>query len=270
MSIRIAILDMNNNTPNKGMGYIKNLVSTFPGVGEYQVFDVRAKSEVPDTSFDIYISSGGPGSPWEMDGWEAKYFQLLDQLRTHNLQKEMPKKYMFFICHSFQVACIYFKIGEVSKREHMSFGIYPFNKTEDGAQDPVFSMLPEPFFAADFRNWQVVQPDLKYLEEIGSNILALESVSDDTADRALMSVRFTDEMIGTQFHPEADDKGMLQYLQEDERRFRIIEDFGMDRYLDMLEHLNDPDKIALTHRTILPTFLEQSISALKEAEMVAA
>jgi GMP synthase-like glutamine amidotransferase len=270
MNIRIAILDMNNNTPNKGLGYIKDLVENYPGVGYYQVFDVRAKNEVPDTSFDIYISSGGPGSPWEMDGWEKKYFHLLDQLREHNLQNEVPKKYVFFICHSFQVACIYFKIGEVSKREHMSFGIYPFSKTQDGAQDPVFSMLPEPFFAADFRHWQVVQPDMAYLQEIGSNILALELADDDQADRALMSVRFTDEMVGTQFHPEADDKGMLQYLQEDERRFRIIEDFGMDRYLDMLEHLNDPDKIALTYRTILPGFLEQSIRELREPALAEA
>ncbi len=109
-----------------------------------------------------------------------------------------------------------------------------------------------------------------YLQEIGSNILALELADDDQADRALMSVRFTDEMVGTQFHPEADDKGMLQYLQEDERRFRIIEDFGMDRYLDMLEHLNDPDKIALTYRTILPGFLEQSIRELREPALAEA
>lgn len=269
MHARVAILDMNNNTPNKGLGYIEHLVASFPGVGYYQVFDVRAKGEVPGTNFDIYISSGGPGSPWDMKGWEKQYFDLLDRLRTHNQQKTARKKYVFFICHSFQVACIYFNIGKVSEREHMSFGIYPVNRTQEGILDKVLSPLPEPFFAADFRYWQVMHPDPEHLRKVGASILALETTN-ETADKAIMSVRFTDEMIGTQFHPEADPVGMLQYLQEDERRFRIIEDFGMDRYLDMLEHLNDPDKIALTHRIILPGFLQQSISDLNSVPLAQA
>jgi homoserine O-succinyltransferase len=40
----------------------------------YHIFDVRSKNEVPDLSYDAYISSGGPGSPIDSAGsiWEEK------------------------------------------------------------------------------------------------------------------------------------------------------------------------------------------------------
>jgi hypothetical protein len=42
---------------------------------------VRQKNEVPDLTYDIYISSGGPGSPLDSIGsdWEAAYFSWLSE-----------------------------------------------------------------------------------------------------------------------------------------------------------------------------------------------
>ncbi len=52
---------------------------------KWHVFDVRNAEQVPDASYDIYISSGGPGSPLESgEAWEKKYFHLVDQLWQHN------------------------------------------------------------------------------------------------------------------------------------------------------------------------------------------
>ena len=49
---------------------------------------VRVTNEVPDTSYDIYISSGGPGNPLEGNGiWELRFFHLIDRLWQHNLAR---------------------------------------------------------------------------------------------------------------------------------------------------------------------------------------
>ena len=77
--VRIAILDMNNNVPNLGFGNIVEIVKDFSDEVESQVFDVRHKGELPDTTWDIYISSGGPGDPLEGAGnWDKRYFALMD------------------------------------------------------------------------------------------------------------------------------------------------------------------------------------------------
>ena len=77
--------------------------------------------------------------------------------------------------------------------------------------------------------------------------------------RAIMAIRFTKEMIGTQFHPEADAEGMYSYFNDPERKAQVVKDYGEDRYLEMLADLKDADKINLTHKTILPNFLNHAI-----------
>ena len=66
-TIRIAILDLYEGVPNQGMRCIRDIIYQWGEANQfnvvYQEFEVRLKLEVPDTSFDVYISSGGPGSP---------------------------------------------------------------------------------------------------------------------------------------------------------------------------------------------------------------
>ena len=102
----VAILDMNNGFPNQGLRCIKEIVAQFADEVSFEVFDVRQFNEIPDLSFDIYISSGGPGSPL-LEGlpWEAPYFKLLEDVYAFNKSDKGNKKYMFLICHSFQLAC---------------------------------------------------------------------------------------------------------------------------------------------------------------------
>ncbi len=262
-TIRVAILDLNNNVANKGLGYLCQMMESYRTPLEYQVFDVRHRNEIPDLSFDIYLSSGGPGSPLEYDGgWDKPFFSLINQLWAHNLTAENDeKKYVFFICHSFQLACIHFGIGEIEERKSMKFGVFPVQKTK--VQDDIFEFLPNPFYAADFRYFQILNPKKEVLEKIGAKILAYETV-EAGQNPALMAIRFSEEMIGTQFHPEADEIGMEKYLTEDERKENIIRDFGKSEYQKMLDSAHDPEKIALTFRTILPTFLNHAIENLQE------
>lgn len=74
-----------------------------------------------------------------------------------------------------------------------------------------------------------------------------------------MAIRFDDAFFGTQFHPEADASGMRMYLLRDDKKKLVIDKFGEKKYWDMLEHLTDPDKIMLTHNTVLPRFLMQAL-----------
>jgi homoserine O-succinyltransferase/O-acetyltransferase len=255
---RVAVLDLNNNVQNRGIPYIRRMIEYYGDTFTYDVFDVRHKLEMPDLSYDIYISSGGPGSPFDFEGgWDKRYFDLISLIKSYNNDPSVSdKKYVFFICHSFQLACQYFKIGIIKRRVTRSFGTFPCFLTEDGDAEPLFDGLPNPFWIADFRDWQVVNADKNELEANNFKILALEKERPHVnLPRAIMGIRFTAEMMGTQFHPEADAEGMYSYFNEPERKAQVVKDYGEERYAEMLADLKDDDKINLTHKTILPNFL---------------
>ncbi len=265
--VRLAILDLYNGTPNQGMRCIQEIVSSFDKYLEWEVFDVRGAAEVPDMSFDIYLSSGGPGSPHEGDGvWDVKYFNWLSEAWAWNQDSGGSKKHVFFICHSFQMAIRHFKLAKVQRRHKTSFGTFRCHHTEIGITDPLLAGLPEPFYVADFRDWQVVQPDLERIDEMGARILALEKIRPHVPlERAIMAMRFSDTFVGTQFHPEADPFGMSAHFKDPERRAKIIADHSVQKYARMMDHLSDPDKISLTHEQVIPGFIERSIRAVRKS-----
>ena len=265
-NIKVAVIDMNNGSPNQGMRGIQEILQHYPIHLCYDIFDIRQKNEVPDLSYDIYISSGGPGSPFdgEQSKWEADFFNLLDAIEQHNTQNEI-KKYAFLICHSFQLACRKYGLGAVTERKSNAFGIFPISLTENGEQETIFNGLSNPFYSVDSRDWQVVEPNLTDFEAKGAKILAIEKERPHVAfERCVMAIRFSDQIIGTQFHPEADPIGMKMYLLQDEKKASIIKNHGEDKYLDMLNSLDDPERITLTQSVILPNFLDQAIHTLQE------
>ncbi len=265
--LRAALIDMYNGESNRGIPMLKNMLGRYNDTLEFDHFDVRAKCEIPDLSYDIYLFSGGPGDPLEHGGqWQAPFFSLIDALWQHNRSSSEPKKYCFFICHSFQMACHHFGLGEVSQRYKMSFGTYPVHKTHEGKEEPFFEGLPDPFYIADFRRFQVTQPNKSRFKTLGAHILCLEKLRPHTHfERAIMAVRFSPEMIGTQFHPEADPEGLLTYFMEEERRKSIVEEHGETRYTHMIHDLQHPLKIRRTFETLIPAFLENAIEALEGA-----
>lgn len=259
--LRAALLDMYNGESNRGIPMLRGILGNYAGHLTFDHFDVRAKNELPDLSYDIYVFSGGPGDPLKNDGpWFERYFDLIDELWQWNLQKEEAKKHCFFICHSFQMACHHFRIGTVAPRGKMSFGTYPVHKTHFGKDEPFFEGLPDPFYIADFRRFQVIQPRPEKLKDMGANILCLEKLRPHLHyERALMAVRFSRYMIGTQFHPEADPEGMLTYFLQEDRRKAITDEHGEPRYHRMIRDLANPEKIKRTFKTLIPNFLENAI-----------
>lgn len=273
MSIKIAILDLNNGTPNQGMRCILDIVFRYSHNNQLafvsQVFDVRAKNEVPDTNFDIYLCSGGPGSPLEDEGsaWENKFFSLINQLEEiNNDPSRTDKKYVFFICHSFQLICRKYKVGKISKRKSTSFGIFPVPLTAAGQLEEILSGLSNPLYAVDSRDWQVTEPDEERLAALGAKVLALEKERPHVElEQCLMAIRFNDYFFGTQFHPEADPAGMKALLLNEEKKNQIIEVHGAEKYLEMMHFLEEPEKLERTQNKIIPAFLDQAIYAMQEA-----
>ena len=268
-SIKAAVIDLYNNEPNEGIRCIKDILSdtkTGDGISfEYKVFETRYKDEIPGKDYDIFISSGGPGDPFDGEGtrWEKLYFNLVDSIWNHNQNNPSRKKYIFFICHSFQIMSRFFKLGKVSKRDKTSFGLLPFSKTEAGAEDKLLKDLPEPFYAADIRQYQVTDPDYKVFDNIGAKILSYEiPVVEGKREKAFTAVRISDEIIGTQFHPEADPESMLYHFKQEERKKQVEDLFGPGKYEQMLKWLNDEDKVKLTRKTVLPGFLDNAVKEL--------
>jgi GMP synthase-like glutamine amidotransferase len=271
--IKIAVLDMYEGHENQGMRCLREILIEFGKNNDLEVafteFDVRLKNEVPDTNYEIYLSTGGPGSPLESEGteWETAYFKWLDTIEEWNNNPGNPqKKYVFFICHSFQLVCRHWKLANVCKRNSTAFGVFPIHLLEDSKNEPVFNGLNDPFYAVDSRDWQVIEPQMDVLYR-GAKILCIEKERPHIPlERAIMAMRFNEYFFGTQFHPEADAIGMSMYLQTEEKKKTVIENHGHEKWKSMLKNLNDPDKIASTYAHVLPNFLNIAVNSLQTVE----
>jgi len=274
-SIRVAILDLYEGFANQGMRCIREILNQF---GEnnnidlsFDEFEVRLEKNVPDLSYDIYISSGGPGSPIDSEGseWEKVYFNWLSKVERWNQNEaHVQKKQVFFICHSFQLVCRHYAIANVTKRKSTSFGVFPMHLLEGGKDEEIFNGLNDPFYAVDSRDYQVTEPNHNLLREMGGSILAIEKERPHIPlERAIMAIRFNENMIGTQFHPEADAIGMSLHLQTEDRKKTVIDNHGEAKWHSMIEQLNDPEKIMWTYAHILPNFLFLALENLQPAEV---
>lgn len=277
-SLKIAILDMYDNFPGEGMRCIIKLINEFQKREEFlietTIFNVRANNEIPDLNHDIFISTGGPGSPLELgESWEKPYFEFIDSVFKYNksesaLSGESTKKYMFLICHSFQLVARHLGVGNITKRKSTAFGVFPVNQIDKNIHEELFEGLPEPFYVVDSRDYQLVSLNKKKIKDLGITILRMEKERPHVnLERAIMAIRFSEEVFGTQFHPEADGIGMLKYLSTDDKKKAVIKTHGLEKYNDMIDKLDDPDKILLTESIIIPTFLKNASDSILQSEL---
>jgi len=269
--ISVAILDLYEGIANQGMRCLREILNQFGEIHHldlhFDEFEVRLKQQVPSLDYDIYISSGGPGSPLDSEGseWEAAYFNWFENVMRYNDNPaHLTKKNVFFICHSFQLACRYLKLANVTRRKSTAFGVFPVHYLHEEIIEPIFEGLHDPFYAVDSRDYQVIQPNHNKLKQMGASILSIEKARPHVPyERAIMAIRFNPYMIGTQFHPEADATGMLLHLHTEEKKKTVIENYGQEKWDSMVTHLNDPDKIMNTYSHILPNFLHLCLDQLE-------
>lgn len=271
-TLRVAILDLYEGVENQGMRGLREILNQFAEINHLDLitttYDIRLKDEFPGFHHDIYVSSGGPGSPIETEGetWDTHYMEWIKRMEDYNNDPEnMDKKYVYFICHSYQLASRYYKIGQLAPRISTAFGVFPIHLLEDGENEPVFAGMADPFYAVDSRDYQVIQPDFVRMEELGAKILCIEKERPHVPyERAIMGIRFNEYFIGTQFHPEADAIGMSMYLKREDKKAGVIKNYGLDKWEFMIEQLEDPDKIIWTYAHIIPNFLNIALNSLKE------
>lgn len=271
--LRVAVLDLYEGVENQGMRCIREILNQFADINNIELqrdeFEIRRKIELPSLDYDVYISSGGPGSPLDSKGteWENAFFNWIDKVDEYNHNPaHVVKKQVFFICHSFQLACRHFNTAVVSKRKSTAFGVFPIHCMTVAGIEPIFDGLKDPFYAVDSRDYQVTQPNHNAIRRMGGNILAIEKARAHVPlERAIMCIRFNQNMIGTQFHPEADAIGMSLYLQQPLKKASVIENHGAPKWKSMIDQLNDPDKIMFTYAHILPNFLAIAVQKLNLA-----
>ncbi len=172
--IKIAILDLYEGERNQGMRCLHQIIDEWQLKNnrdvDLYIFDVRSKLELPDLSYDVFISSGGPGSPLDTKEleWDKRYMQWIDDVEEWNNNfANYPKKHVLFICHSFQLACRHFEVGNVCKRNSTAFGTFPIHMTHDGQHEPVFAEMPNPFYAVDSRDFPGGSTQRKSLKSNG-------------------------------------------------------------------------------------------------------
>jgi len=255
--LNIAIIDMYDGNTNVGMECIQLLLAHWSNdrnvLTAQQIFRLRDHCEIPDDSFDAYISTGGPGSPSDSEGeqWDTLYTQWLDQMLV-------LKKPVFLICHSFQIACRHFNLGKISLRKSRQLGILPVHPI---VYNDLFEGLEDPFYTLESRLYQITEPNDTLINSMGACIIALEKQRPQVPlERAIMGIQFNEFMAGVQFHPEGEYHILLDYFKEEKIKTSIVEEFGIEKWDRMIDHLNDPAKIKSTFHTIIPNFLDKALN----------
>ena len=161
--LQIAIIDMYDGEPNLGKRCIHGILEKWSKARSIEikstVFRLRNYVEIPEDEFDIYISTGGPGSPLDsmhLD-WDNLYTAWLEKM----IQLGKP---VFLICHSFQIACRHFEIGTVSLRKSSQVGILPVHPL---TADSLFDSLQDPFYALESRHYQITEPNDEKIKKLG-------------------------------------------------------------------------------------------------------
>ncbi len=88
----IALIDLYDGIENEGIRAIsesvENLIRAHPEIDfVFDRLETRLRSEMPGLDYDLYISSGGPGSPFDGDGmsWDSGYRNWIQSVYDHNL-----------------------------------------------------------------------------------------------------------------------------------------------------------------------------------------
>lgn len=267
--VRVAVLDLYNGIENQGMRCIREMIEACSGAFHgvpftFDVYETRLKDETPGLDYDVYVSTGGPGSPFDGEGkaWERHYFAWLDAVWNHNERRAHGRKHVLFICHSFQMMVRFFQVAAVTERHSESFGIFPVHPV--GCRDALFAGLDDPFYAADFRHYQAVEPDGRRLRDLGADVIALEKKRPYVPyERAVMALRLSPELVGVQFHPEADPEGMGLHFRKPERHELVVKRHGQAKYERLLHRLDDPTYLKRTHDAVMPAFLAGAVRSLR-------
>lgn len=264
---------MNNGHVNQAMRCLRGLSAAFlervrtynPGV-PCEIVEVSPRdtnAPVP-TDCDLYLSSGGPGSPFDGEGepWTVDFGRLVDGIVESVIRGGAGQRAMFAICYSFELVVHHYKLADVVPRADRKFGVMPIYTTPAGQEHPLLSPFGDRLFAFEHRNWEAVNLDQRRLDSLGGKLLARESRDGVSKGRAILGLEVAPGVEAVQFHPEADRAGVMSWLARPEQAAAFKATYGEITYQAMLRTLDDPRRLARTHALVIPGWLARRFNAI--------
>ena len=274
--LRLCIVDMNNAHVNQAMRCLRGLVSTFfeqveranPGlVCEKIEVSPRDTGDSIPRDCDLYLSSGGPGSPFDGDGhaWADDYGSFCDHVLETAARGGEDRQALFAICYSFEMVVRHLKLARIVPRADRKFGVMPIYTTTDGQKHPLLAAFGDRLFAFEHRNWEAIDLDEARLGALGGRLLARESRDGMSKGRAILALEAGPGIETVQFHPEADRPGVMNWVARPEQAAAFKATYGEVTYQAMLRTLDDPRRLARTFALVIPGWLARNFNGLGPA-----
>lgn len=275
-SLRLCLIDMNNGHVNQAMRCLRGLGTTFFERVELHNPDIRCDlvqvsprdtdQKIP-LDCDLYLSSGGPGSPFDGDGmaWSADYGAFCDAVAESAACGGPDMRALFAICYSFEMVVRHFKLAHIGPRTDRKFGVMPIYTTPEGQRHPLLGAFGDRLFAFEHRNWEAVDLDESRLRTLGGELLARESRDGVSKGRALLALDVAPGIEAVQFHPEADRPGVMNWVARPEQAAAFKSTYGEVTYQAMLRTLDDPRRLARTYALVIPGWLTRRFNILARA-----
>jgi GMP synthase-like glutamine amidotransferase len=273
--LKICIIDMNDGQPNQAMRCLRLLIERFSGLVtaknpglliEVEHVSPRDKNEELPRDADLYLSSGGPGSPFDGDQkpWFAAYRRFVGELAETARAFPARAPSLFAICYSFELVVRFFELGEIVERQTTKFGVMPVYTTDAGRRHPLTVPFSDRLFAFEHRRWEAVHLDEARLASLGGSFLARESRDGVSKGRAILALDFGPGIEGVQFHPEADRPGVLSWIKRVENEEAFREAYGEATFHAMIRTLNNPARLARTFDLFIPRWLSRRFNAVAD------
>ena len=272
-ALRVCIVDMNNGHVNQAMRCFRGIVDQF--FERVHAYNPDVPCEVVEVSprdtnnpipadCDLYLSSGGPGSPFDGDGepWTFDYARFVDGVVESVIQGGSDQRALFAICYSFEVVVRHYALAQIVPRVDRKFGIMPIYTTTAGQHHPLLAPFKDRLFAFEHRNWEAVDIDQRKLDSFGGSVLALESRDGVSKGRAILGLDVAPGVEAVQFHPEADRAGVVNWIARPEQAAAFKATYGELTYQAMLRTLDDPKRLARTYALVIPSWLSRRFNAI--------
>jgi GMP synthase-like glutamine amidotransferase len=271
--LRVCLVDMNNGHVNQAMRCLRGIVASFfervrrhnPALQcELGEVSPRNTGVTVPRDYDLYISSGGPGSPYDGDGmpWVADYGEFLDGVADSAIRGGKNQRAVFAICYSFEMVVRHFRLAAVVPRTERKFGVMPIYTTPEGQAHPLLRPFGDRLFAFEHRSWEAVDLDERKLSALGGELLARESRDGMSKGRAILGLDVTAGIEAVQFHPEADRPGVMNWVSRPEQAAAFKATYGELTYQAMLRTLDDPRRLARTYALVIPGWMTRRFNML--------
>lgn len=265
-ALRLCLVDMNADATNRGARNLRDIFTRFVDDVTSRnprlacvVFEIAPRRDgaasIP-LDFDLYVCSGGPGSPLAIESapWGPGFCELLSRVRASK-GSEGGGQRLLAICYSFELVVHALGLGRVERRATSLRGVWPVTSTAEGVAHPLLEPLASPFATLDAREWQVGQVE-------HATVLA-HTMPPHGEEATVAAIDLEGVIEAVQFHPEAVPGEVSDWLDTPEASFALTAAYGESAYRQM--RVLASDGLNATHAHVVPGWLRRGFNALAAA-----